>query len=80
MYFFIFFNLQQTPMFSLAILFLDENKPAQINKSIKYHFTQLRQTQIYEGTNATKERLFWKITLSSDTLCVIVSCQCILGA
>ena len=28
----------------------------------------------------TKQRLFWKITLGGDPLCVIVSCQCNSGS
>ena len=71
-----FFDLQQTPMFSLAIFFLNHNKYAQNNKSIKYHFTQLTLTQIHLDTNTTNQRIFQKITLGGDPLCMIVSCQC----
>ena len=34
-----FFDQRQTPMFSLAIFFLNYNKHTQNDKSIKYHFT-----------------------------------------
>ena len=63
-------------MLSLEIFFLNHNKYAQNNKSIKYHFSQLTLTQVHLNTNTTNLRLFWKITLSGDPLCVIVSCQC----
>ena len=35
----IFFDLLQTPIFSLKIFFFNHNKHAQNNKSTKYHFT-----------------------------------------
>ena len=72
---FFFFFFLQTPMFSLAIFLLNYNKYAQNNKSIKYHFTKLTLTQIHLDKNTTNQRLFWKITLGGDTLCVIVSCN-----
>ena len=71
-----FFDLRQTPIASLAIFFLNHNKYAQNNKSIKYHFTQLTLTQIHLDTNTTNQRIFQKITLGGDPLCMIVSCQC----
>ena len=71
-----FFDLQQTPMFSLAIFFLNHNKYAQKNNSIKYDFTQLTLTQIHLDTNTTNQIIFWKITLNGDPLWMIVSCQC----
>ena len=76
---FCFFDVRQTPMLSLAIFFLNHNKYARNNKSIKYHFTLLTLTQIHQGTNTTNLRLFWKITLGGGLLCVIMSCQCNLG-
>ena len=76
MHLFCFFDLRQTPMLSLAISFLNHNKYKQNKKSIKYHFTYLTLTQIHLGTNTTNLRLFWKIILGGDPLCMIVSCQC----
>ena len=46
----------------------------------KNPLNSISRTQIYPGTNTTNQRLFWKITLESDTLCVIVSYQCSSGA
>ena len=76
MHLFIFFDLRQTPMASLAIFFLNHSKYAQNNKSIKYHFTQLTLTQIHLDTNTRNQRLFWKTTFEDDPLCLLVSCQC----
>ena len=67
---FCFFDLRQTPMLSLAIFFLNHNKYAHDNKSIKYHFTRHKYH---------KPETILKITLGGGPLCVIVSCQCNLG-
>ena len=37
--FIVFFDLRKNAIFSLAIFFLNYNKYAQKNKSIKYHLT-----------------------------------------
>ena len=79
MHLFRFLTCDKLQSFHLQYSFLITINMHRTINPLNNHFTQLTLTQIHLGTNTTNLRLFWKITLGGDPLCMIVSCQCSLG-